>query len=192
MASIRIALAPGDGIGPEIVNASLDLFKAAGVMKQGVEFVPVDMGFSVFATGNSRGMTDEAVRIVEECGLLFKGPMETPKGGGGKSINVTARKLWNAFALGSSGTVVVDAGAVRALSSGGPSLLPAGVVDVSGSFVADDAVEVAGPDGVVFAKGLVRYDAAELKAVAGRRTGDLPAGASHEVVHRNDLVMLPG
>jgi isocitrate dehydrogenase len=98
MASIRIALAPGDGIGPEIVNASLDLFKAAGVMKAGVEFVPVDMGFSVFATGNSRGMTDEAVRTVEECGLLFKGPMETPKGGGGKSINVTARKLWNAFA----------------------------------------------------------------------------------------------
>ncbi len=98
MASIRIALAPGDGIGPEIVQSSLDLFQAAGVMKQGVEFVPVEMGFSVFAKGNSRGMTDEAVRTVEECGLLFKGPMETPKGSGGKSINVTARKLWNAFA----------------------------------------------------------------------------------------------
>ena len=98
MSSIRIALAPGDGIGPEIVQASLDLFQAAGVMKQGVEFVPVEMGFSVFTKGNSRGMTDEAVRTVEECGLLFKGPMETPKGGGGKSINVTARKLWNAFA----------------------------------------------------------------------------------------------
>jgi glutamate 5-kinase len=66
------------------------------------------------------------------------------------------------------------------------------VVDVQGTFVADDAVEVAGPDGVVFAKGLVRYDVAELKAVAGRRTVDLPAGASHEVVHRDDLVMLPG
>jgi isocitrate dehydrogenase len=43
-------------------------------------------------------MSDEAIRTVEDCGILFKGPMETPKGGGGKSINVTARKLWNAYA----------------------------------------------------------------------------------------------
>lgn len=93
----RIAVAAGDGIGPEIMAATLDLFKAAGVMQR-VEFVPVEMGAAVFARGNSRGMTDEAVRIVEDCGVLFKGPMETPKGGGGKSINVTARKLWNAFA----------------------------------------------------------------------------------------------
>jgi isocitrate dehydrogenase len=41
-------------------------------------------------------MTDEAIRTTEDCGILFKGPMGTPKGGGGKSINVTARKMWNA------------------------------------------------------------------------------------------------
>ncbi len=98
MASIHIALAPGDGIGPEITAAALDVFRAAGVMNAGVEFVNVDMGAAVFAKGNTRGMSDEAIRTVEDCGLLFKGPMETPKGGGGKSINVTARKLWNAFA----------------------------------------------------------------------------------------------
>jgi isocitrate dehydrogenase len=94
---LRIALAAGDGIGPEIMNATLDLFKEAGVTEH-LEFVPVEMGASVFASGNSRGMTDEAIKRVEDCGVLFKGPMETPKGGGGKSINVTARKLWNAFA----------------------------------------------------------------------------------------------
>ncbi|MBL8763790.1 MAG: isocitrate dehydrogenase [Phycisphaerae bacterium] len=94
---MKVALAKGDGIGPEIMLATLDLFAAAGVLDH-VEFVPVEMGASVFAAGNSRGMTDEAVRTVEEHGLLFKGPMETPKGGGGKSINVTARKLWGAFA----------------------------------------------------------------------------------------------
>jgi len=94
---MRIALASGDGIGPEIMAATLDLFRAAGVDRH-VEFVPVEMGKSVFEKGNTRGMTDEAVRIVEDCGLLFKGPMETPKGGGGKSINVTARKMWSAFA----------------------------------------------------------------------------------------------
>ncbi|MFN9992433.1 MAG: isocitrate/isopropylmalate family dehydrogenase [Phycisphaerales bacterium] len=94
---VSIALTPGDGIGPEIMDATLELFKAAGVLNQ-VEFRPVEMGATVFAKGNSRGMTDEAIRIVEDCGILFKGPMETPKGGGGKSINVTARKLWNAYA----------------------------------------------------------------------------------------------
>jgi isocitrate dehydrogenase len=97
MARTRIALAPGDGIGPEIMDAALELFNAAGVGER-VEFVPVEMGASVFAKGNTRGMSEAAVRVVEDCGILFKGPMETPKGGGGKSINVTARKLWNAHA----------------------------------------------------------------------------------------------
>ncbi len=94
---VTVALAAGDGIGPEIMEATLELFKAAGVNDK-VAFRPVEMGGSVFAKGNSRGMTDEAIRVVEDCGILFKGPMGTPTGGGGKSINVTARKLWNAFA----------------------------------------------------------------------------------------------
>lgn len=94
---MRIALAPGDGIGLEIMNATLELFAAAGVSKL-VEFVPVEMGKSVFEQGNTRGMTDLAVKTVEDVGLLFKGPLETPKGGGGKSINVTARKIWSAYA----------------------------------------------------------------------------------------------
>ncbi|MBL8761469.1 MAG: isocitrate dehydrogenase [Phycisphaerae bacterium] len=94
---MRIALAAGDGIGPEIMEATLALFKAAGVMEK-LEFVPVEMGGSEFLRGNTRGMSDSAIRTVEDCGILFKGPMETPKGSGGKSINVTARKLWNAYA----------------------------------------------------------------------------------------------
>ncbi len=97
MARLKIALAPGDGIGPEIMDATIELFRAAGV-HQHADFVHVEMGKSVFDKGNSRGMTDEAIRAVEDAGTLFKGPMETPKGGGGKSINVTARKLWNAYA----------------------------------------------------------------------------------------------
>ena len=95
--TVRIALAKGDGIGPEIMDATLGLFEAAGAL-QHVELVPIEMGSRMFLAGNTRGMTDEAVRTVEECGILFKGPMETPKGSGGKSINVTARKLWSAFA----------------------------------------------------------------------------------------------
>lgn len=94
---VSVALASGDGIGPEIVEATLELFRIAGVLEH-IEFRPVEMGAAVFAKGNTRGMTDEAIRTVEDCGILFKGPMETPKGSGGKSINVTARKLWNAYA----------------------------------------------------------------------------------------------
>jgi glutamate 5-kinase len=90
-----------------------------------------------------------------------------------------------------SGTVVVDDGARRALVERQSSLLPAGVVEVTGAFDADAAVEVAGPDGRVFAKGLVRVGAATLRQIAGRRTADLPDGTPHEVVHRDDLVTLP-
>ena len=99
-----------------------------------------------------------------------------------------ARKLWIAFAVGSSGTVVVDEGARAALLERGVSLLPAGVVAVHGPFDADAAVEMAGPDGRVFAKGLTRHPAHRVKELAGRRTSDLPDDVVHEVVHRDDLV----
>lgn len=108
-----------------------------------------------------------------------------------RSKRLAARKLWIAFAVGSSGTVVVDDGARRALVERGVSLLPAGVREVRGGFGADEAVEVAGPDGRVFAKGLVRVAAPTLARLAGRRTADLPDGVPHEVVHRDDLVVLP-
>jgi glutamate 5-kinase len=104
---------------------------------------------------------------------------------------LNARKLWIAFAVGSSGTVYVDEGARRALTERNVSLLPAGVIGVKGAFGDDDAVEVAGPDGKVFAKGMVKLDAAGLREVAGRHTADLPEGVPHEVVHRDDLVVLP-
>jgi glutamate 5-kinase len=102
-----------------------------------------------------------------------------------------ARKLWIAFAVGAAGTIVVDEGARRALLDRSVSLLPAGVVDVKGGFDVDAAVEIAGPDGRPFAKGLTRFDAAGLRSVLGARTENLPEGSPHEVVHRDDLVVLP-
>jgi glutamate 5-kinase len=102
-----------------------------------------------------------------------------------------ARKLWIAFAVGASGRLGVDEGARTALLERGVSLLAAGVRSVEGDFAEGDAVEVAGPDGVVFAKGLVRYGTEALEGLRGKRTVDLPDGATPEVVHRDDLVMLP-
>jgi len=104
---------------------------------------------------------------------------------------LAARKLWIAFAVKASGTVVVDEGAKRALVERQTSLLPAGVVEVQGSFDAEDAVEIAGPDGTVFAKGLARHPARRVKEWAGRQTSTLPPELAHEVVHRDDLVVLP-
>jgi glutamate 5-kinase len=65
------------------------------------------------------------------------------------------------------------------------------VVAVRGTFAPDDAVEVAGPDGEVFAKGLVRMGASTVSAAAGQRSSQLPPGAPPEVIHRDDLVLVP-
>jgi isocitrate dehydrogenase len=92
---MKIAVAKGDGIGPEIMEAVLKIFKANQVP---LEYEFVDMGKWVFDKGYSNGMTPEAKQTIEALGLLFKGPMETPKGKGVKSINVTARKTWNTYA----------------------------------------------------------------------------------------------
>lgn len=92
---MTIAVAKGDGIGPELMDAVLNIFNAGGVP---LEYTLVDMGKWVFDKGFSNGMTPEAQHTIEELGILFKGPMETPKGKGVKSVNVTARKTWNTYA----------------------------------------------------------------------------------------------
>jgi glutamate 5-kinase len=105
---------------------------------------------------------------------------------------LSARKLWIAFASRVAGTVTVDDGARRALVERQRSLLPAGVVDVAGHFGEGDTVDVSGTDGIPFARGMVFVEAAQLRRVAGRHTSDLPPGMVHEVIHRDDLVLLPG
>src|ERR1700716_1424720 len=92
---MKIAVAKGDGIGTEIMDALLRIFDANKVP---LEYSFVEMGKWVFDKGFSNGMTPEAQHTIEELGILFKGPMETPKGKGVKSVNVTARKTWNTYA----------------------------------------------------------------------------------------------
>ncbi len=136
---------------------------------------------AVIAQASRVGVLDDVV-----AGVTGAGTIVHPR-----SRRLPARKLWIAFAVGSSGTILVDEGARRALLDRGVSLLAAGVHEVRGSFEVDDAVEIAGLDGTVFAKGLVRLGSVGLREVAGRRTADLPEGMPHEVVHRDDLVVLP-
>ena len=134
----------------------------------------------VIADASRPGVVQAAVAREPGVGTSFR-PHER---------RLPARKLWIAFAVGASGTLVVDSGAHRALTEREASLLPAGVTEVRGRFVADDAVEIVGPDGRIFAKGLVRHDSASVASWAGLRSGDLPLGISPELVHRDDLVLI--
>jgi glutamate 5-kinase len=102
-----------------------------------------------------------------------------------------ARKRWIA-AMKPRGELRLDAGAVAALGAG-KSLLAAGVTAVSGSFGRGDPVAILDPAGAALAKGLVRYSAAEAKAIAGRRSGDIEAILGYAgrgpMVHRDDMAL---
>lgn len=93
--NFTISVAKGDGIGPEIMDAVLDIFNAANVP---LNYEVIGMGKSFYDQGYGNGMTPDAMQSIERNGILFKGPMETPKGKGVKSINVTARKVWSTYA----------------------------------------------------------------------------------------------
>jgi glutamate 5-kinase len=104
------------------------------------------------------------------------------------------RLLWLAYAATSRGSLRLDDGAVRAVVDRRMSLLPPGVTDVAGDFVAGDPVDLLDQNGHAVARGLVNFDATELPTLLGRSTPELarelgPA-YSREVVHRDDIVLL--
>lgn len=90
--------------------------------------------------------------------------------------------------------MLLDAGAVTALTERRASLLPAGIVGVEGVFVAGDPVDLVSPEGRPIGRGLVNYDAEDLPGMVGRSTRELAAAFGpayeREVVHRDDLVLL--
>jgi glutamate 5-kinase len=100
-------------------------------------------------------------------------------------------KLWLRYAKASRGTIVVDAGAARALREDGTSLLPVGVVEVHGEFGQGDAVEVREGE-LLIGKGICNYSSAELRAAAGRHSAavrELLPRATAEAVHRDYFVL---
>jgi glutamate 5-kinase len=103
-------------------------------------------------------------------------------------------KLWLKLAKPTRGTLVIDPGAARALRDGGSSLLPVGIVTVSGEFEVGDAVEirVSGADGEVLGKGIARYASSELAQVKGMSSAQVRAlypDGDEEAVHRDYLVL---
>jgi glutamate 5-kinase len=110
-----------------------------------------------------------------------------------RADRLTARKLWIAFAAPPQGRLRVDAGARKALTERGKSLLPSGLTDVEGEFRAGAIVSLA-EDGQEFARGLVNYDAHELRKIRGMKTREIEQALGYkgfdEVIHRDNLVVL--
>jgi glutamate 5-kinase len=135
---------------------------------------------TVIAPAGRSNVLVDAVADVETVGTVFEP----------HSRRLSARKLWIGFAAGVAGRLVVDRGAQAALTGRGVSLLPAGVVGVEHDFEDGDVVELVGLDGIVFARGMASIDATTARQVAGRRTSELPDDVPHEVVHRDNLVLV--
>ena len=90
-----IAVAHGDGIGPEIMDATLRILKAAGAP---LRYDTVEVGEAVYRAGHTSGIAPETWDTIRRHGVLLKAPITTPQGGGYKSLNVTLRKSLGMFA----------------------------------------------------------------------------------------------
>jgi len=120
----------------------------------------------------------------EPVGTLF-----VPRAG-----RMRARMRWLAYATAPRGRVVVDQGAVKALTTKGSSLLPVGVTAVVGEFRQGDPVTVVDAESNEIARGLANYGSADLRQICGCRTGEIARKLGHrpydEVIHRDNLVLL--
>jgi len=90
----QVTVIPGDGIGPEVVGAARRIIEAAGVQ---IEWKHAEAGKKVFEAGIASGVAEETLESIRRTKTVLKGPLETPVGFGGKSANVTLRKLFEAF-----------------------------------------------------------------------------------------------
>jgi isocitrate dehydrogenase len=90
-----ITVAHGDGIGPEIMNACLQILEAAGAA---LEIETIEIGEKVYLRGNTAGIEPSAWESLLRTRVFYKAPITTPQGGGFKSLNVTTRKMLGLYA----------------------------------------------------------------------------------------------
>jgi glutamate 5-kinase len=171
----------------DLAAVSIGTAGAAGVgtggMTTKVEAARIATGAGIPVVLTSAALADEAL-AGKPVGTLFHAT----------GRRRPTRLLWLAHATEGKGSLVLDQGAVHAVTERRTSLLPAGITAVTGSFVAGDPVDLTDPDGAVVARGLVNFDSDELPHLLGRSTHalkrELGAGYEREVVHRDDLVLL--
>ncbi|MFH7320303.1 glutamate 5-kinase [Desulfurivibrio sp. D14AmB] len=120
----------------------------------------------------------------EEVGSFFLPEPQKMKG----------RKHWIAYTLRPKGSLILDAGACRAIVQGGRSLLPSGIVEVRGAFGVGDPVHCLDQEGKVLAAGLVAYDSEALRSIRGAKTSAIADILGYkdadEVIHRDNLVLI--
>lgn len=170
-------LASAGGSGSEVGSGGMatKLEAARALMKAGIPMVVCDARRQEVVVDAAAG---------RPVGTLFAGGEAAVKG----------KKLWLAYAGHPKGSVTIDDGAKAALCLGGKSLLPAGVIQVAGSFVVGDAISVEDREGAVVARGLAGMSAEDVRRVRGLKSSEiasvLVSWSGSEVIHRDQLVIL--
>lgn len=134
----------------------------------------------------TQGQTPEKIINIlqgEAIGTLFEAqPRQVP-----------ARKRWIAGNLIPAGRLYLDGGAIAAIKEAGKSLLPAGITEVEGEFLPQDAVSLCTAQGEEIARGLVNYSDSDLRKICGQQSADivdiLGYGGAETVIHRDNLVL---
>lgn len=101
--------------------------------------------------------------------------------------SLSAWKFWLLYAADAEGVIRIDAGAMKAVTKGGVSLLAVGITEVDGEFRQGAIVEIVGPEGEAIGRGEVNYDSETLQVMLGKQTGDLPEDQQRAVVHADYL-----
>jgi glutamate 5-kinase len=138
---------------------------------------------AMLAKGKKKDIVLEIFRG-KKIGTLFS-PMEK---------KISQRKYFIAYNIKPKGKIAVDMGAREALIKKGKSLLPSGILKVSGNFKVGDVIEILDMKGTVIARGLANYNSVEVEKIRGRKTTEIEKSLGYryddEVVHRNNLVLL--
>ena len=185
---------PGASLVPEVTD-----FEALGALHIGHATSPLGSGGMRSKVVAAEMATAAGIPAVI-CNGLRPGVLESVLAGTGgigtsfpaQEARYSSFKLWLRYAKPSRGTIVVDAGAARALREGGTSLLPVGIVDVRGGFDVGDAVHIT-EGAATIGKGISNYSAPELRRVMGMKSGqvrEVMPRATDEAVHRDYFVLV--
>ena len=134
----------------------------------------------IIANGRQDDILDRIMNG-EEVGTLFLAQAKV----------IPAWKRWIGYTVDPSGSIAVDDGAKRALVGQGRSLLAIGVTGIDGRFDRGDVISIVDAEGIQFARGITNYDSESAASIRGKRSNELPDAPGQEVVHRDNLVILP-
>jgi len=184
-------------------NANAEHIPEVGVITPQIEAMASESASAFGRGGMSSKLVAAKLATAAGCDVIIaKGTVEHPidavrKGGrathfAANGTPAAARKRWIAGVLKPEGTLIIDAGAAKALSDG-KSLLPAGIRQVDGRFERGDAVLVKDQSGREIARGLAAYGAGDAERIAGKRSLEIEAILGYrgrdEMIHRDDLAL---